>query len=181
MDEWTGVTGKRVVLTGATNGIGLAAAEGLAALGAELTIVARSPERAATAVERIRGAAGDAPVPEVVTADLSSQAEVRRLAAQLLDRHERIDVLVNNAGAMFRARQLTVDGNGVFLNNPPAGDLTTSETPIFDVMQPQFASHGSSLRWGAFYSTNYTISVSGSCTSWPTRLGLCSTSIRRIR
>ena len=110
MDEWTGVAGKRVVLTGATNGIGLAAAERLAALGAELTIVARSQERAAMAVERIGEAAGDAPVPEVAVADLSSQAEVRRLAAELLDRHERIDVLVNNAGAMFRARRLTVDG-----------------------------------------------------------------------
>jgi NAD(P)-dependent dehydrogenase (short-subunit alcohol dehydrogenase family) len=110
VDEWTGVAGKRVVMTGATNGIGLAAAEGLAALGAGLTIVARSPERAAVAVERIREEAPDAPVPEVVIADLSSQAEVRRLAAELLDRHERIDVLVNNAGAMFRARRLTVDG-----------------------------------------------------------------------
>jgi NAD(P)-dependent dehydrogenase (short-subunit alcohol dehydrogenase family) len=110
VDEWTGVAGKRVVMTGATNGIGLAAAEELAALGAELTIVARSPERAAMAVGRIRETAAGAPVPEVLIADLSSQAEVRRLAAELLDRHGRIDVLVNNAGAMFRARRLTVDG-----------------------------------------------------------------------
>jgi NAD(P)-dependent dehydrogenase (short-subunit alcohol dehydrogenase family) len=49
-------------------------------------------------------------VPEVAIADLSSQAEVRRLAAELLDRYERIDVLVNNAGAVFRTRRLTVDG-----------------------------------------------------------------------
>ena len=110
MDEWNGVAGRRVVMTGATNGIGLAAAQGLAALGAELTIVARSRERAAIAVERIHETAEDALVPEVAIADLSSQAEVRRLAGELLDRHERIDVLVNNAGAMFRARRLTVDG-----------------------------------------------------------------------
>jgi NAD(P)-dependent dehydrogenase (short-subunit alcohol dehydrogenase family) len=110
VDEWTGVAGKRVVMTGATNGIGLAAAQELAALGAELTIVARSQERAALALERIRGAAENAPAPEVAIADLSSQAEVRRLAAELLDRYERIDVLVNNAGAMFRTRRLTVDG-----------------------------------------------------------------------
>jgi NAD(P)-dependent dehydrogenase (short-subunit alcohol dehydrogenase family) len=106
MTEWTGVAGKRVVMTGATNGIGLAAAQELAGLGAELTIVARSQERAAVALERIR----DSPAPEVAIADLSSQAEVRRLAAELLDRYERIDVLVNNAGAMFRTRRLTVDG-----------------------------------------------------------------------
>src|ERR1700730_6682681 len=106
MTEWTGVASKRVVMTGATNGIGLAAAQGLAALGAELTIVARSQERAAVALERIR----DSPAPEVAIADLSSQAEVRRLAAELLDRYERIDVLVNNAGAVFRTRRPTVDG-----------------------------------------------------------------------
>ena len=110
MDEWTGVAGKRVVMTGATNGIGLAAAQKLAELGAELTIVARSEQRAALALEQIRQAAGDAPAPEVAIADLSSQAEVRRLAAELLDRYERIDVLVNNAGAVFRTRRLTVDG-----------------------------------------------------------------------
>jgi NAD(P)-dependent dehydrogenase (short-subunit alcohol dehydrogenase family) len=106
MTEWTGVAGKRVVMTGATNGIGLAAAQELAGLGAELTIVARSQERAAVALERIR----DSPAPEVAIADLSSQAEVRHLAAELLDRYERIDVLVNNAGAVFRTRRLTVDG-----------------------------------------------------------------------
>jgi NAD(P)-dependent dehydrogenase (short-subunit alcohol dehydrogenase family) len=110
VDEWTGVAGKRVVMTGATNGIGLAAGQKLAELGARLTVVARSEQRAALAVERIREAAGDAPVPEVAIADLSSQAEVRRLAAELLDRYERIDVLVNNAGAVFRTRRLTVDG-----------------------------------------------------------------------
>jgi NAD(P)-dependent dehydrogenase (short-subunit alcohol dehydrogenase family) len=110
MTEWTGVAGKRVVMTGATNGIGLAAAQELAGLGAELTIVARSEQRAAVALERIRGAAEGAPAPEVAIADLSSQAEVRRLAAELLDRYDRIDVLVNNAGAMFRTLRLTVDG-----------------------------------------------------------------------
>jgi NAD(P)-dependent dehydrogenase (short-subunit alcohol dehydrogenase family) len=110
MTEWTGVAGKRVVMTGATNGIGLAAAQELAGLGAELTIVARSEQRAAVALERIRGAAEGAPAPEVAIADLSSQAEVRRLAAELLDRYDRIDVLVKNAGAMFGTRRLTVDG-----------------------------------------------------------------------
>jgi NAD(P)-dependent dehydrogenase (short-subunit alcohol dehydrogenase family) len=110
VDEWTGVAGKRVVMTGGTNGIGLAAAQKLAELGAELTIVARSQERAALALQRIRDAGEDVPVPEVAIADLSSQAEVRRLAAELLDRYERIDVLVNNAGAVFRTRRLTVDG-----------------------------------------------------------------------
>src|ERR1700736_5766093 len=107
MREWTGVAGKRVVITGATNGIGLAAAEQLAGLEAELTIVARSRERAATALQKIQESVEGLAAPELAFADLSSQAEVRRLAAELLDRYERIDVLINNAGAMFVARRLT--------------------------------------------------------------------------
>src|SRR2546423_8674417 len=127
MNEWTGVAGKRVVMTGATNGIGLAAAQQLAALGAELTIVARSQERAAMALERIHEAAQHGPVPEVALADLSSQADVRRLAGALLDRHERIDVLVNNAGATFRERRLTVDGiEETWALNHPAPFLLTN-------------------------------------------------------
>jgi NAD(P)-dependent dehydrogenase (short-subunit alcohol dehydrogenase family) len=110
MSEWTGVRGKQVVLTGATNGIGLAAAEALAALGAKLAIVARSEARASAAMERIRAAAGGDAVVEAYQADLASQASVRRLAADLLARLPRIDVLVNNAGAVFAGLQVTDDG-----------------------------------------------------------------------
>jgi len=111
MQDWDGVAGKRVVITGATNGIGLAAAEQLAARGARLSIVARSDARARPAVERI-GQAAPAPGPEVdvLLADLSNQASVRALAAEILERYPRLDVLVNNAGAVFTTRQLTVDG-----------------------------------------------------------------------
>ncbi len=110
MTNWTGVRGRRVVITGATNGIGLAAAEALARLGANLAIVARSEARAEEAVMRIRAAGGDAPPPDVLLADLSSQASVRHLADQVLERYPRVDVLVNNAGAMNATRQLTEDG-----------------------------------------------------------------------
>ena len=107
--QWTGVSGKRVVITGATSGIGLAAARRLAALGAELTIVARAPHRAARAVELINAAAPAATAVDVLSADLSSQADVRHLAHEILQRYPRVDVLVNNAGAMYTSRHLSGD------------------------------------------------------------------------
>ena len=110
MQEWSGVAGKRVIITGATGGIGLAAARELAHRGALLSIVARSESRAATAVNLIEAAGGAGKEVEVLFADLSSQASIRKLAGDILTRHPKIDVLVNNAGAINGSRQLTQDG-----------------------------------------------------------------------
>ena len=107
-----GVAGKQVVITGGTNGIGLAAAEALVARGANVALVARDRARGETAAARVRpgaGRAGTGPVVDVLVADLSSQADVRRLAAEVGSRYERVDVLVNNAGAIFGARRMTGD------------------------------------------------------------------------
>ena len=110
MQAWTGVAGKRVIITGATSGIGLAAAEELARRGAEFAIVAREQQRAETAVAAIQRAAGRDDSVDVLMADLSSQVAVRELAAECLARYPRIDVLVNNAGAIYETRQLSADG-----------------------------------------------------------------------
>jgi len=96
-----------VLLTGATRGIGAAAAVQLARQGAELALVGRDPARLAETAAAARAAG--ARVTEHV-ADLERMAAVRRLAAEVLDRHERIDVLANNAGAMFTERRVTEDG-----------------------------------------------------------------------
>jgi NAD(P)-dependent dehydrogenase (short-subunit alcohol dehydrogenase family) len=103
------VAGKRVLITGATRGIGLAAAVELARRGAHLTLVARSQARAADAVRQIEAVAAAATV-DVLTADLASQAGIRQLAADALGRYPRIQVLINNAGAIYRRRQLSPDG-----------------------------------------------------------------------
>jgi NAD(P)-dependent dehydrogenase (short-subunit alcohol dehydrogenase family) len=104
------VNDKQILITGATNGIGLAAAEALAALGANLVIVGRSQTRMRIASARIRSAAGRGATVATFIADLSSQASVRSLAGEVLARYPKLDVLVNNAGAMYGTRQLTKDG-----------------------------------------------------------------------
>jgi NAD(P)-dependent dehydrogenase (short-subunit alcohol dehydrogenase family) len=109
MAAWGGLAGKRVIITGGTNGIGLAAAIELARRGAQLALVARSESKAAEAVARIT-AASSAPTPvDVLLADLASQSSVRRLAAELLARYSSIQVLINNAGAIYATRQMTED------------------------------------------------------------------------
>jgi len=101
--------GRVCVITGATSGIGRAAAEQLAALGARLVIVARDPARGAAARDEIVTATGNREV-ALELADLASQWEVRGLAARLLAAEPEIHVLVNNAGLALGERRLTEDG-----------------------------------------------------------------------
>lgn len=86
-----------VLVTGATDGLGRALAERIAADGARLLVHGRDPDRTNRAVTEIRTATGNDRV-EGVLADFADLAEVRTLAAQVRERHERLDVLVNNAG-----------------------------------------------------------------------------------
>jgi NAD(P)-dependent dehydrogenase (short-subunit alcohol dehydrogenase family) len=111
--KWDGVAGKQVLLTGGTNGIGLAAAEALAAKGANVALVARDDRRGEAAADRARAAAaraGAKTTVDVLVADLSAQADVRRLAAEVAQRYEKLQILANNAGAIFSTRQVTQDG-----------------------------------------------------------------------
>jgi len=103
------MNGKTILITGATNGIGLVAARELARLGAQTVIVSRSAEKCAQVTEQIKQETGNAEV-EFIAADLSTRDGVQRAAHEFKKRHTRLDVLLNNAGALFFSRQVSADG-----------------------------------------------------------------------
>ncbi|MFD3377530.1 MULTISPECIES: SDR family NAD(P)-dependent oxidoreductase [unclassified Streptomyces] len=99
----TDLKGRTVVVTGASSGIGTAAARRCAELGAEVAVVGRSPEKTA-AVAREIGA-------QAHLVNYDSLDDVRRLATELLSRYPRIDVLANNAGGFFTTRRESTEGH----------------------------------------------------------------------
>lgn len=98
-----------VVVTGATSGIGLATAIGVASRGCRVVVHGRSTERCEAAAATVRSAVRGALV-ETISGDLASLDAVRLLAGELLARHPAVDVLVNNAGVFTSRRQESVDG-----------------------------------------------------------------------
>ncbi len=102
------MNGKTVLVTGATNGIGLVAARELSRLGAEVTIVSRNVDKCAAVSEAISTETKE-PV-EYIAADLATLAGIRQVAASFNQRHTWLHVLVNNAGGFFNKRLVTPDG-----------------------------------------------------------------------
>jgi retinol dehydrogenase 12 len=98
-----------MIVTGATNGIGEAAAVELARCGAQVGLVARNPRKADATVARIEAVTPGAPV-DVFICDLALMSDVRKVAAEILDRYEHIDVLVNNAGIQLPEQRTTSEG-----------------------------------------------------------------------
>lgn len=112
--------GRRVVLTGASRGIGRETAIALGKMGASLSLVVRDGELGRKVAGEIDGGA------DVLIADLSSMADVRRVAKEILEKHETIDVLLNNAGAILMDRIVTKDGyEATFATNHLAYFLLT--------------------------------------------------------
>jgi NAD(P)-dependent dehydrogenase (short-subunit alcohol dehydrogenase family) len=112
------IRGKTVMITGATSGIGFTAATELARRGARVVMVGRDPVRTAEAAARITADTRAQPPASATSpgdvsyllCDFSSCADIRRLAAEFRARHDRLDVLVNNAGGVNNARRLSQDG-----------------------------------------------------------------------
>src|SRR3954470_14501442 len=119
--------GKTVAITGASSGIGLETARGLAKHGARVVMIVRSKERGQAAIDAVRASVPDAQC-ELVLADLYSLSEVRQAAAEIKAKYSRLDVLINNAGLIHGKRELTVDGfEKTFALNHLAGFLLTYE------------------------------------------------------
>ena len=120
------MAGKTVLVTGGTGGIGRATAVRLAAMGARVGITGRELGRTQRAAAEVASEAGGGSV-DAFAADLSSQAEVRRLAEEVLASYPRLDVLVNNAGGFWSHRHVTADGlEHTFALNHLAPFLLTS-------------------------------------------------------
>ncbi len=105
----TRLDGKLFLITGGTEGIGKAAATDFARRGATVVLVGRNPEKTARVVAELKAASGNAKI-ESILGDLSRLADIRAVAAAFKARFDRLDVLVNNAGAVFTERKLTADG-----------------------------------------------------------------------
>jgi len=98
-----------VLITGATSGIGRITAHKLAGMGAQVVVIGRNPARAAETVAEIKRTTGN-PQVEALVGDLSLMADVRRMTEEFRRRYDRLNVLVNNAGAVFFRYRLTPEG-----------------------------------------------------------------------
>jgi retinol dehydrogenase 12 len=149
----TSLAGKEIVVTGATDGIGKVTARELAKMGASVMIVGRDAAKGEAVVRELRQAAGHERV-SFVAGDLATQKGVRAAAAAIKGRLKKLDVLVNNAGAMFMKRELTEDGIertfalnhlGYFLLTHELLDLLKASAPARIVTVASAAHQGAKL------------------------------------
>jgi len=129
--------GKVVLITGATSGLGLAAADGFARLGATVWLAVRNRQRGEAARARIREHLGEADI-HLELCDLSGLRSVRRFAARFAAHAPRLDVLVNNAGVLTQQRNLSVDGIELTLATNVIGPflLTQILIPVLERSAP---------------------------------------------
>lgn len=100
---------KIAIVTGANSGIGYSTAEGLVRKGAHLVMICRDAQRGQAAREQLLAHCKGNPI-DLLIADLSAQASIRQVAAQIRERYPKVDVLINNAGGMFAQKAYSIDG-----------------------------------------------------------------------
>jgi retinol dehydrogenase-12 len=130
--SWS-IQGKQVLVTGASRGIGRATALALAEKGANVSILVRTRDLGEKVIEDVR-ALGTPVKADLFVADLSSMNDIRRIAAEYRTKHDRLDVLVNNAGAINMDRETTIDGyERTFATNHLGYFLLTNE--LLDLLE----------------------------------------------
>jgi NAD(P)-dependent dehydrogenase (short-subunit alcohol dehydrogenase family) len=143
------MTGKVVLLTGATRGIGRACARAVASTGATLVVVGRSQERLDSLLSELRTVAGCGEVSGLL-ADLAIQSEIHTLADEFKSKHDRLDVLINNAGGIFSSLEKSSDDieytfalnhNGYYLLTTLLQDLLRASAPA-RIISTASAAHG---------------------------------------
>ena len=121
------LAGRTAVVTGATSGIGVEIARGLAARGARTVVVGRGEERAAATAQELVRSTGNPAVESIGVTDLALMSDIQVLAEKIRGRFPNVSILVNNAGAYLRRRELTAEGHErTFALNVLAPYLLTS-------------------------------------------------------
>jgi NAD(P)-dependent dehydrogenase (short-subunit alcohol dehydrogenase family) len=183
------VTAPLVLVTGSSDGIGKETASLLAERGARVILHGRNPERLEAAAKEVDRRSGSWPAGQEL-ADLSSLAEVRRLAARIVEEFPRIDVLINNAGVFMRERTLTADGfETTFAVNHLAPVLLThlllpalAESPQGRIVNVSSGAHlGGQLDWDNLQGEKHYDPLGAYCLS---KLGIVMVTVelgRRLR
>jgi dehydrogenase/reductase SDR family protein 12 len=150
------LTGRVIVLTGATSGLGYAAARQLATCGATLVLNGRSAERNERVVAELITATGNASITQV-PADMGDLHQVRRLADHVLAHHDRLDVLIHNAGALTAERHVTSDGTEATVASQVVGPFLLTAL-LLDRLAASAPSRVITMSSGGMYATGLTVS-----------------------
>ncbi len=161
LHDWTpldtyDLSGKVIVLTGATSGLGRSASETLARLGATLVCVGRNADRNQAVVDEIVAATGNDRIGQIAC-DMGDLEQVRALAERLLADHDRIDVLVHNAGALANERGEAPDGTEQTVASQVVGPFLLT-TLLLDRLADSAPSRVITMSSGGMYATGLTVS-----------------------
>lgn len=161
LDHWTpldgyDLTGQVIVLTGATSGLGKAAANQLARCGAGLVLVGRNAERNEAVVTEMIQATGNDAITQVA-ADLGDYDQVRALADAVLSEHDRVDVLIHNAGALTSERHDAPDGTEATVASQVVGPFLLTSL-LLDRLSESAPSRVLTMSSGGMYSAGLTVS-----------------------
>ncbi len=161
LDGWSDLdsydlTGRVIAITGPTSGLGLAATQQFARNGATLVLVARNEQKTAELVDRLVASTGNEAISSVV-ADMGEFQAVREAAAAIAGRHDRLDVLIHNAGALYNDRRTTPDGMELTVAVQVVAPFLLTSL-LLDRLRSTPGSRVLTMSSGGMYATGLTVS-----------------------